>query len=113
MSVTQYKIRYAYSAKDDVQGIIEYILLHFKYRQLVKNFKRKMQKVEKGLTTFPDGYEPSGFEYRGYTIYMKPESTYLIFYIVDTQDKTVQILRVLQDGMNWKYIINRWIKENS
>lgn len=113
MTITQYKIRYAYSARDDVAGIKKYILIHFKYRQLVENFKKKMQKIEKGLKTFPDGYEPSGFMYRGYTIFMKPESTYLIFYIVDKPSKTVYILRVLQDGMNWKYIINQWIKENS
>lgn len=72
-----------------------------------------MQKIEKGLITFPDGYQPTGFMYRGYTIFMKPESTYLVFYVVDKTTGTVYILRVLQDGMNWKYIINRWIKENN
>ena len=113
MAITQYKIRYAYSARDDVAGIKRHILTYFKYRQLVENFKKKMLKIEKGLMTFPDGYEPTGFTYRGYTVYMKPESTYLIFYVVDKPTKTVYILRVLQDGMNWKYIINRWIKENS
>ncbi|MFA9376116.1 MAG: type II toxin-antitoxin system RelE/ParE family toxin [Lachnotalea sp.] len=112
MTITKYKIRYAYSARDDVAGIKNYILTHFRYRQLVENFKKKMLKVEKELTTFPDGYEPSGFVYRGYTIYLKPESTYLLFYVVDKSTSTVQILRVLQDGMNWKYIIGRWLKEN-
>ena len=66
MTIPQYKIRYAYSARNDVAGIKKYVLIHFKYRQLVENFKKKMLKMEKGLTTF---------------------------------------LRVLQDGMNWKYII--------
>lgn len=113
MTSTHYKIRYTYSARDDVAGIKKYILSHFRYHQLVVNFKKKMLKAEKGLTTFPSGYEPSGFVYRGYTIFMKPESTYLIFYVVDKPSLTVQILRVLQDGMNWKYIIDRWIKENS
>lgn len=44
MAITQYKIRYAYSARDDVAGIKRYILSHFKYCQLVENFKKKMQK---------------------------------------------------------------------
>lgn len=113
MAITQYKIRYAYSARDDVAGIKRYILSHYKYCQLVENFKKKMQKIEKGLITFPDGYHPTGFMYCGYTIFMKPESTYLVFYVVDKTTRTVYILRVLQDGMNWKYIINRWIKENN
>ena len=74
MTIPQYKIRYAYSARNDVAGIKKYVLIHFKYRQLVENFKKKMLKMEKGLTTF---------------------------------------LRVLQDGMNWKYIIGRWLKDNN
>jgi len=100
MTNTQFKIRYAYSARDDIADIKKYILIHFKYRQLADNFKKKMQKAEKGLITFPDGYEPSGFNYRGYTIFMKPENTYLLFYIVDKPCRTVYILRVLQDGIN-------------
>lgn len=37
--------------------------------------------------------------------------TYLLFYIVDDELSVVTILRVLQDGMNWQYILKRWINE--
>lgn len=60
-----------------------------------------------GLDTFPSGNEQSGFTYRGYEIYFKPYQTYLLFYTIDEYQKTVVILRVLQDSQNWKYIIGR------
>ena len=65
------------------------------------------------LKVFPTGYETTGFQYRGYNIYMKPQSNHLLFYTIDERTATVTILRVLQDGMDWEYIIKRWIKRNS
>ena len=53
------------------------------------------------------------FRYRGYDIYMKPCESYLLFYTVDEAVKTVTVLRVMQDGMDWQYIINRWLRENA
>ena len=41
-----------------------------------------------------------GFCYRGYDIHLKSYLTYLFFYIVDEDNATVTVLRVLQDGMN-------------
>lgn len=35
----------------------------------------------------------------------------LLFYIVDDKLSVVTILRVLKDGMNWQYILKRWIRE--
>lgn len=48
-----------------------------------------------------------------YDIYMKPCESYLLFYTVDEAVKTVTVLRVMQDGMDWQYIINRWLRENA
>ena len=42
---------------------------------------------------------------------MKPCESYLLFYTVDEAVKTVTVLRVMQDGMDWQYIINRWLRE--
>jgi hypothetical protein len=36
----------------------------------------------------------------------------LFFYVVDEEKQKVTVLRVLQDGMNWKIIIKRWLEEN-
>ena len=58
------------------------------------------------------GYGTTGFVYRGYEIYMKPTNNHLLFYIIDEAKKIVTILRVLQDGMDWEYIIGCWIERN-
>lgn len=82
----------------------EYILRTFCYRKLGKSFTRKMRKAVEKLKIMPMGYEAIDFQYKGYKIYFKPYMTYLFFYIVEESERTVTILRILQDGMNWQYI---------
>ncbi len=112
MTDRTYKIKYAYSSRDDIKEIKQYILRTFKYRELGENFTRKVKEAARSLKTMPAGYETTGIFYRGYDVYIKPYRTYLFFYVVDEDEKAVTILRGLQDGRNWRYIINRWIKEN-
>lgn len=97
MTVKTYTIKYAYSSRNDIKGIKQYILKTFKYRELGENFTRKVKEAAKSLKTMPTGYETTGFVYRGYDIYIKPYRTYLFFYVVDDEANVVTILRVLQD----------------
>ncbi len=60
----------------------------------------------------PTGFDTIGIQCKGYDIHMKPYRTYLIFYVVDEASKKVTVLRVLQDGMDWQYIIKQWLKQN-
>lgn len=106
-----YKVRYTYSSRDDIRGMKKYILDNFKYRELGENFTKKMKTAVDGLRAYPIGHNTTGIRYKGYDIYFKPYRSYLLFYIVDTGQSVVTILRVLQDGMNWQYILKRWINE--
>lgn len=110
--MNQYKVVLATSGKEDIKERKKYILDNFMYRGLAENFSRKMKRTMKSLDTLPTGYEVTGFIYRGYSIYFRPYQTYLIFFAVDEHKKIVTILRVLQDGQNWKYIIRQWIRDN-
>lgn len=83
----------------------------FKYRELEENFTKKMKEATEGLKTLPTGFDTVGFQYRGYDIHMKPYRTYLFFYVVDNEKKTVTVLRVMQDGMDWQFILKRWLKD--
>ena len=67
------------------------------------NFTRKMKKAALELNTFPAGYDKTGFQYREVDIYLKPYHAYLLFYTIDEVSRTVTVLRVMQDGMNWMY----------
>lgn len=90
----------------------KYIIDTFKYREVGENFSKKIKKAAKELEVLPQGYSRTEFAYRGYDIYMKPPNTYLLFYTIDEIGQVVTVLRVLQDGMDWEYIIKRWIREN-
>lgn len=106
-----YKIKYAYSSRNDIREIKKYILDHFKYRELGESFTEKIKTATHDLKAFPKGHSTTGIQYRGYEIYLKPYRSYLLFYIVDDRLSVVTILRVMQDGMNWQFILNRWIQQ--
>ena len=110
--MSQYRVVLAQSGKKDIKERKKYILFQFKYRQLAENFSKKMKKALLSLDTLPAGYESTDFEYRGYNIYYKPYQTYLLFFVINENNKVVTVLRILQDGQNWKYIISRWIRQN-
>ncbi|MBD5456444.1 MAG: type II toxin-antitoxin system RelE/ParE family toxin [Lachnospiraceae bacterium] len=107
-----YRIKYTYSARDDILRMRKYILQTFKYHELAKGFTNRIQKAARELKILPNGYSTIGFQYRGYDIYLKPYRTYLLFYTIDEDAGIVTILRVLKDGMNWQYILKRWLIEN-
>ena len=73
----------------------------------------KIRKAAEELDTFPTSHYTTGFQYWGYDIYMKPQSNHLLFYTVDDDKGIVTVLRVLQDGMDWEYIIQQWIQINT
>ena len=110
--VKRYKVVIAQSGKMDVKNKKRYIIENFKYRDYAQNFSAKIKKAAQELDTLPTGYGTTGFQYRGYDIYMKPNSNHLLFYTVDEEKMVVTVLRVLQDGMDWEYIIQHWIESN-
>ena len=89
-----------------------YIIENFKYRDYAQNFSAKIKKATQELDTLPTGYGATRFQYRGYDIYMKPNSNHLLFYTVDEENMVVTVLRILQDGIDWEYIIRHWIERN-
>lgn len=109
----RYKVVIAQSGKMDVMNKKRYIIENFKHRDYARNFSAKIKKAVQKLDTLPIGYGITGFQYRGYDIYMKPISNHLLFYTVDEVKMVITVLRVLQDGMDWEYIIKHWIESNT
>ena len=90
--------------------LTKYILDTFKYREYAENFSKKIKKAIKELDLFPKGYEVTGYVIEGLSIYYKPYSTYLIFFVVE--DSTITVIRVLKDRMYWQSIIKKMQKIN-
>lgn len=108
----RYRVVIAQSGKIDVKNKKHYIIQNFKYREYAENFSMTIRKAAEELAIFPTGHQATGFQYRGYDIYMKSQSNHLLFYVVDDDRNIVTVLRILQDGMDWEYIIKRWIQIN-
>lgn len=101
----KYKIVISKDAFLDIKSTKKYILDTFKYREYAENFSKKIKKAIKELDSFPKGYEATGYIIEGLSIYFKPYSTYLIFFVVE--DSTITVIRVLKDRMHWQSIINQ------
>lgn len=90
----------------------DYILRKFKYKELGISFTKKMRGAIDSLKQFPKGYTNVGLIYKGYYIYLKSSQGYLFFYIINEEENKITLLRVLQEGMNWRKMIEEWIVEN-
>ena len=86
-----------------------YTLEQFKYREYAENYSQSIKKAAKELGVYPRKHETTGFQYRGYDIYIKPQNNLLLFYTINEEKHIVIVLRVLQDGMDWQNIIKRWL----
>ena len=104
----KYKIVISKDVLLDIKSIKKYILDTFKYREYAENFSKKIKNAIKELDSFPRGYEATGYVIEGLSIYFKPYSTYLIFFVVE--DSTITVIRVLKDRMYWQSIIKKMQK---
>ena len=105
-----YRVEYTFSAKEDIKSAKKYILDYFRYRQYAESYTKKIKEAEARLRNLPTLPPSIGFYYRGYEIYLMVHKKYLLPYIVD--GKTITVIRVFEDGMDWKRILERWIKQN-
>ena len=84
----------------------QYLQISGIYGKLFKEDKKAI----KELDSFPKGYEATGYVIEGLSVYFKPYSTYLIFFVV--ADSTITVIRVLKDRMYWQSIIKKMQKIN-
>ncbi len=106
----KYRVEYTVSAKEDIKERREYILRVFRYREYAKNYTKKMKEAEKRLVNLPTPPPNTGFLYRGYEIYLMVHKTYLFTYVIDGD--VITVIRVFQDGMDWKKILEKWLKRD-
>lgn len=104
----KYKIVLSKDALHDIKNTKTYILKTFKYREYADNFSKRIKAAIKSLDPFAEGYEKTEFIIAGLTIYYKPFSTYLIFFVVE--NNTVTVIRILKERMHWQSIIKKMKK---
>ena len=105
--LNNYAIRFTPSAKNDLVLMKKYIIHKFIYQEYAISFDKKVKTAISIIKNSPKSYTATEFKYREHIIYMRCINTYLFFYIVDRD--VISILRVMREGMNWKYIMMQWI----
>ncbi len=101
----QYKLYETNEAVEDVTKLAVYMIDKFKNRKAAGDFMNAYDKQVDDLKYFPFGYRGISLEYRGYEIRLKPFGTYNIFFIIDIENKSIVVLRILKDLQNWKTIL--------
>lgn len=107
----KYTIKFVPSARSDLARMKRYILNEFKYFEYGLNFDNKIKEATTIIKSAPESNKVTEFRYRELDIYMRCVKSYLYFYVVE--DKTISVLRVLKEGMNWEYIMKLWVKQHN
>ena len=83
----------------DMVKASEYISLNFGERRSIK-YRKYINEELDALSTYATIYASTGLEYRGYTIYKKPFSPSIIFWVV--AEDGVHVLRILREEYDWQ-----------
>lgn len=97
----KYKILIADEAINDMVSLIQYIRVDLCNPTAADKLMEGLQKTIMTLECFPEKYKEAGLTYRNYEIHKKVYQSYLLFYIINSKDKTISVLRILKDIMNW------------
>lgn len=97
----KYKIQIADEAINDMVSLIQYMRLDLCNPLAAEKLLTGLQETISELGDFPRKSGESGITYRNYEIHKKVYQSYLLFYIINSKDKTISILRILKDIMNW------------
>lgn len=102
-----YRVRISEQADADLRGIYEYIAFNLRSAQ---NAARQLKRLEKAiyeLDTMPNrypAYKKGKWEERA--LRCMPVDNYLVYYIPDEEEQTVEILRILYGRMDVDHVLD-------
>lgn len=101
----RYSLRETKEAIEDITRQAAYMIEELENHKAALDFLDKYDEEVKRLACFPFGYRGISLEYRGYEIKLKSFGTYNIFFVVDMNENTITILRLLKDRQDWSAIL--------
>ena len=102
-----YSVLLADEAIEDILKLVKYIHRELCNPSAADNLYGKLKEEISNLGDFPRKFVSIGIQYRGYVIHKKVYMTYLIFYIINDEEKSVYVLRVMKELMHWKKILRK------
>ena len=106
-----YEVEVSEQADSDLRGIFEYIAFEL---QSPENASGQLDRLEEqilSLDTMPERYrkyEKEPWKSRG--LHVVPIDNYCVLYIVDNDDRTVSIMRVMYAGRDIDVQLNKYTK---
>ena len=100
-----YKVLITDEATNDVFNLVKYIHVDLCNPDAAKKLYTNLNREVSNIGDFPLKFADSGIRYRGYIIHKKVYLSYLLFYIINEENQTVYVLRILKDIMNWSNIL--------
>ena len=104
--MTEYKIVIEQTAENDLLGILSYISDTLHEPSIAMKIYGLIKKEILNLNRMPFRFEVVNEEpYRSMGVRRIPVENYTVFYIVDENEKTVHIFRILYNRREWQYLL--------
>lgn len=104
--MTEYKIVIEQTAENDLLGILSYISDTLHEPSIAMKIYGLIKKEILTLNRMPFRFEVVNEEpYRSMGVRRIPVENYTAFYIVDENEKTVHLFRILYNRREWQYLL--------
>lgn len=104
--MTEYKIVIEETAENDLVGILSYISDTLHEPNIAMKIYGSIKREILTLNKMPFRYAVVNEEpYRSMSVRRIPVENYTAFYIVDENEKTVHIFRILYNRREWQYLL--------
>ena len=104
--MTEYKIVIEQTAENDLLGILSYISDTLHEPSIAMKIYGLIKKEILTLNRMPFRFEVVNEEpYRSMGVRRIPVENYTAFYIVDENEKTVHLFRILYNRREWRYLL--------
>lgn len=99
--IDKYRGVYSPVAKEDLKSIYRYIAHDLLAPQAAKNQTDRIRKMIRGLDKFPEKHQGVDWEpWASMGMRQMPVNNYLVFYLVDKEEKQVTVVRIFYQGMD-------------
>ena len=101
-----FKVSYSPAAQEDIRAIYTYIAFELEAEQAARGQVNRILDAVRKLDTMPERHETLDWEpWSSMEMRRLPVDNYIVFYLVDKDDKAVVVIRVFYGGRNIEEIV--------
>lgn len=107
-----YKVSYSPAAQDDIRAIYTYIAFELQAEQTAQGQVNRIREAVRKLDTMPERHEIVDWEpWSSMKMRKLPVDNYIVFYLTDSDDRTVTVIRVFYGGRDIEGIVQEAAEE--